>query len=97
MNKAESERLASFLERHGYQAAGNVEEADLVVLNSCVVRQSAENRVINMLSNLKALKRSRPGWMLALTGCLVDSETEKLKKRFPYVDYFFKPGSTCSF
>ena len=47
MNKAESERLGGFFERQGYQATTTVEDADIVVLNSCVVRQSAEDRVIN--------------------------------------------------
>jgi len=92
MNKAESERLGSYLERLGYQPTPTAEEADLVVLNSCVVRQSAENRVINKLNSLKSLKRSRPGVTLAVTGCLVDSEVDQLKNNFPYVDYFSKPG-----
>ena len=92
MNKAESERLGSYLEQHGYQATAAVEEADIIVLNSCVVRQSAENKVINKLNALKPLKRSRPDLSLAVTGCLVNSEIDQLKQSFPYVDYFFKPG-----
>jgi len=92
MNKAESERLGSYLEQLGYQATLAAEKADLVVLNSCVVRQSAENRVINKLNSLKSLKRLRPGVTLAVTGCLVDSEVDQLKKNFPQVDYLFKPG-----
>jgi len=92
MNKAESERLGSYLEQLGYQATATAEEADFIVLNSCVVRQSAENRVINKLKTLKSLKRSNPGVTLALTGCLVNSRTDQLRKNFPYVDHFFKPG-----
>jgi len=92
MNKAESERLGSYLEQLGYRATATAEEADLVVLNSCVVRQSAENRVINKLNALKSLKRLRPGVTLAVTGCLVNSRVDQLKKNFPYVNYFFKPG-----
>jgi len=92
MNRAESERLGSFLERHGYQQTTVADEAELIVLNSCVVRQSAENRVIGRLNALKALKGSRPDLTLAVTGCLVDSDTDELKKSFPFVDYFFKPG-----
>ena len=92
MNKAESERLGSYLEQLGYRATATAEQADLVVLNSCVVRQSAENRVINKLNALKSLKRSHPGLTLAVTGCLVDSEVDRLKKNFSHVDYFFKPG-----
>jgi len=91
MNKAESERLGSYLEALGYQPA-SASEADLIVVNSCVVRQSAENRVVNKLNALGSLKRLRPDLTLAVTGCLVNSDTAHLKGNFPYVDYFFKPG-----
>ena len=92
MNKAESERLGSFFEQRGYQVTATAEKADIIVLNSCVVRQSAENRVINKLNALKSLKRLRPSLTLAVTGCLVNSEVNQLKKSFPHVDYFFTPG-----
>jgi tRNA-2-methylthio-N6-dimethylallyladenosine synthase len=92
MNKAESERLGSYFERLGYEAAASANGAELVVLNSCVVRQSAEDRVVNKLDNLKSLKRARPDMTLAVTGCLVNADTSKLEARFPHVDYFFKPG-----
>ncbi len=94
MNKAESERLGSLFEHQGYQATAAAEQADIIVLNSCVVRQSAENRVINKLNALKSQKGLRPSLSLALTGCVVNSDIEQLKKKFPYVDYFFKPGDS---
>ena len=83
MNKAESERLGSYLEQLGYQATATAEEADIIVLNSCVVRQSAENRVINKLNALKSLKRSRHNLTLAVTGCLVNSDVDQLKQSLP--------------
>jgi tRNA-2-methylthio-N6-dimethylallyladenosine synthase len=92
MNKAESERLGGYLEQLGYQATATAEEADIIVLNSCVVRQSAENRVINKLNALKSLKESRPNLTLAVTGCLVNSDVDRLKQSLPYIDYFFEPG-----
>jgi len=92
MNKAESERLGGYLEQLGYQATSAASEADLIVLNSCVVRQSAENRVVNKLEALKSLKKMRPTQTLAVTGCLVNSQVDQLRKSFPHVDYFFKPG-----
>jgi len=92
MNKGESERLGSYLEQLGYQATNTAEEADLVMLNSCVVRQSAENRVINKLNALRPLKKAQPDATLAVTGCLVNSDIDQLKKSFPHVDCFFKPG-----
>jgi tRNA-2-methylthio-N6-dimethylallyladenosine synthase len=92
MNKAESERLASRFEELGYEPTAKIDDADLVVLNSCVVRQSAENRVVNKLAALRSPKKARPDVLLAVTGCLVDADTDALKKRYPHVDYFFKPG-----
>ncbi|MDD5083052.1 MAG: MiaB/RimO family radical SAM methylthiotransferase, partial [Dehalococcoidales bacterium] len=92
MNKAESERLGSYLEQLGYHPTPNIKQADLVVLNSCVVRQGAEDRVINKLHSLKPLKQTHPGLTVAVTGCLVNSETDQLRERFPQVDYFFKSG-----
>src|SRR5437763_1473553 len=92
MNKAESQRFSTHFENQGYQAAAEMEKADIILLNSCVVRQSAENRVINKLRNLKAFKKSRPDVIIAVTGCLVDPDSDELEKKFPYVDYFFPAG-----
>jgi len=92
MNKAESERLGSYFEELGYEIADSAAEADLIVLNSCVVRQHAENRVVNKLHALKTLKKANPKLTLAVTGCLVNADTAGLKERFPQVDHFFRPG-----
>jgi tRNA-2-methylthio-N6-dimethylallyladenosine synthase len=92
MNKAESERLASLFAQNGYQSVSAVTQADFIILNTCVVRQSAEDRVVNKLRNLKPLKKSNPNLKLAVTGCWVDSDIGQLKAKFPYVDYFFKAG-----
>jgi tRNA-2-methylthio-N6-dimethylallyladenosine synthase len=92
MNKAESERLASRFEGLGYAAAQSIGEADLIVLNSCVVRQGAEDRVVNKLHELRRIKKARPDISLVLTGCMVDSDVTGLRKRFPHIDHFFKAG-----
>jgi tRNA-2-methylthio-N6-dimethylallyladenosine synthase len=92
MNRAESERLSGYFENAGYLPVKQPEAADLVILNSCVVRQSAENRVLNKLDAIRVLKMSRSGLKVAVTGCLVDSDTERLKQQLPFVDYFFAPG-----
>jgi len=91
MNKAESERLGSYFEQLGYEPA-SADDADLIVLNSCVVRQHAEDRVVNRLHNLRQIKEAKPDTVIAVTGCLVNADLTKLEKRFPQVDYFFKPG-----
>jgi len=92
MNQADSEQLATSLERLGYQPTHEISSADLIVLNSCVVRQSAENRVLSKLDSLKELKRLNPDTVVALAGCMVNSEVGHLRHRFPHVDLFLKPG-----
>ena len=92
MNKAESERLASLFEETGYRSVSDVAEADLIVINTCVVRQNAEDRAVHKLQNFKPLKKARPEIIIAVTGCWVDSHVDRLKAKFPFVDYFFKAG-----
>ena len=92
MNKAESERLASLFAETGYQLAADVKQADIIVVNTCVVRQNAEDRAVHKLQNFKPLKKARPEIIIAVTGCWVDSNVDRLKANFPYVDYFFKAG-----
>jgi len=92
MNKAESQQIASYLDSVGYQAENSFFNADLVVLNTCVVRQSAENKVLGTLGLLKGLKNKHPNLQILVTGCLVNSDTQELKSRFPHVDLLFKPG-----
>ena len=92
MNKAESQQIAGYLDSAGYQAATSFSSADLVVLNTCVVRQSAENKVLGTLGLLKGLKNEHPNLQILVTGCLVNSDSQELKRRFPHVDLLFKPG-----
>jgi tRNA-2-methylthio-N6-dimethylallyladenosine synthase len=92
MNKAESQRIAGYLDSAGHQATTSFPHADLVILNTCVVRQRAENKVLGTLSLLKGLKNKHPDLQILVTGCLVDSDTPKLKRQFPHVDLWFKPG-----
>ena len=92
MNKAESQQIAGYLDSAGYQAATSFPSADLVVLNTCVVRQSAENKVLGTLGLLKGLKNEHPNLQILVTGCLVNSDSKELKRRFPHVDLLFKPG-----
>ena len=91
MNKADSERLAGALEHIGMSYAPNAKDADVVVLNSCVVRQSAEDRVVGTLGHMKSIKRDRKEQIIALMGCMVGANTKDLAKRFPHVDVFMKP------
>jgi tRNA-2-methylthio-N6-dimethylallyladenosine synthase len=92
MNKAESRQIGEYLDSAGYRAATSFAHADLVVLNTCVVRQSAENKVLGTLSLLKGLKAQHPNLQILVTGCFVNSHTQKLERQFPQVDLLFKPG-----
>ena len=91
MNTADSERLGSALEQLGLTPAARPADADVVVLNSCVVRQSAEDKVTGTLNLTQPLRKNRPDSVLALTGCMVGPRTDELQKRFPHVDLFLRP------
>ena len=91
MNKADSERLESALGQMGLSAADSARGADVVVLNSCVVRQSAEDKVVGMLTSLKPARQRDPDKVVALMGCMVGPKTDALEERFPYVDVFMRP------
>ncbi len=82
MNKAESEKIAASLEKKGYKPAQKIEEADVVVINTCSVRQSAEDRVLGLVKNLKQKKRPK----IILTGCMLYHSEKWLKKKLPGVD-----------
>jgi tRNA-2-methylthio-N6-dimethylallyladenosine synthase len=93
MNVADSQRVASALERLGYRAASRAEDADVIVLNTCVVRQSAEDKAYGRLTTLRPLKAQRPDLVINLMGCLVGIKTyQHLQQRFPYIDVFSPPS-----
>ena len=93
MNLADSRRVASALERLGYHFTASAEEADVIVLNTCVVRQSAEDRAYGRLTSLRPLKEKNPNLVINLMGCLVGLRaSEKLHQRLPFVDVFSPPS-----
>jgi len=93
MNVADSQRVASSLERLGYRAAPKAKQADVIVLNTCVVRQSAEDRAHGYLTSLLALKRANPELTINLMGCMVGVKGhEHLAERYPHVDVFSPPS-----
>lgn len=93
MNAADAQRVAAALEQLGYAPARRAEEADVIVLNTCVVRQSAEDKAVGRLSSLKPLKRKNPNLVINLMGCMVGVKgDQRLKLRFPFVDVFSPPS-----
>jgi tRNA-2-methylthio-N6-dimethylallyladenosine synthase len=91
MNFADSRQAAEELDKIGYSEADQPQDADLILLNTCVVRQSAEDKVVGRLTSLQGLKRKRPELRLALMGCFVN-EIPVLQHRYPWVDAFIKPS-----
>jgi tRNA-2-methylthio-N6-dimethylallyladenosine synthase len=92
MNEADSAKIAATLQEAGYASTPHEQDADIVILNSCVVRQAAEDKVSGKLNSLIRLKRERPDVSVVLTGCLVTNQQERLRERFPHVDLFFDPS-----
>jgi tRNA-2-methylthio-N6-dimethylallyladenosine synthase len=93
MNVADSQRVGSALERLGYEFTASAEEADVIVFNTCVVRQSAEDKAYSRLGALRPLKAKRPELVVNLMGCLVGvRDNAALRQRFPYVDVFSPPS-----
>jgi tRNA-2-methylthio-N6-dimethylallyladenosine synthase len=93
MNVADSQRVGSSLEQLGYLATERADEADVIVLNTCVVRQSAEDKALGRLTSLKPLKEQRPEVVINLMGCMVGVRgAEKLRERLPFVDVFSPPS-----
>ena len=91
MNKADSDRLCSALDQLGLTPSSSRTEADIVVLNTCVVRQNAEDKAVGTLTSLKPNKEANPEKIIALMGCMVGPKTEPLERRFPFVDVFMRP------
>ncbi len=89
MNEHDSERLAGILAADGLRPVDDVEEADVVVVNTCCIRENADNRFYGHLGNLKAVAERRPGMQIAVGGCLAQLEPEAIRRRAPHVDVVF--------
>src|SRR5690606_6294220 len=91
MNVHDSERLAGLLEDAGYVRAprGSEGDADVVVFNTCAVRENADNKLYGNLGHLAPKKASRPGMQIAVGGCLAQKDRDTIVKRAPWVDVVF--------
>jgi tRNA-2-methylthio-N6-dimethylallyladenosine synthase len=89
MNEHDSERLAGLFSEQGMEPVGSAEEADLVVFNTCCVRENADNKFYGHLGDLKALKRQRPDLQIAVGGCLAQKDRELIQQRAGHVDVVF--------
>ena len=86
MNEHDSQRIAGLLESDGMVPASGLEDADVVVLNTCCIRENADNKLYGNLGHLKTLKDGRPGLQIAVGGCLAQKDRELIQQRAPWVD-----------
>src|SRR5919204_266534 len=92
MNEHDSERMKGMLESLGYQETAERSAADLILFNTCSIRESADNRFIAHLGEAKRLKSEHPERVVAVGGCWAQSVKEEVFERFPFVDVAFGPG-----
>ena len=92
MNQHDSERIDGLLESLGYEQAEAAGEADVIVLNTCSIRESADRRLETQLGNAKRFKADRPGVIVAVGGCWAQSLKDEVFERYPFVDVAFGPG-----
>ncbi len=91
-NELDSERITGLLLREGYTLTEREEEADLILLNTCAIREKAEHKVYSRLGTFQVLKRQRAGLKIGVCGCVAQQEGQALLKRFPYLDFVVGPG-----
>jgi tRNA-2-methylthio-N6-dimethylallyladenosine synthase len=92
MNEHDSERMRGMLDALGYQEAGTRAEADLILFNTCSIRESADSRLIAHLGEARRLKRENPERVVGVGGCWAQSLKDEVFERFPFVDVAFGPG-----
>ncbi|MCW2954086.1 MAG: modification enzyme MiaB family [Conexibacter sp.] len=92
MNEHDSERMKGMLESIGYREAPDPDSADLILFNTCSIREAADSRFMAHLGHAKRRKRERPGVVIGVGGCWAQSVKEEVFRRFPFVDVAFGPG-----
>ena len=95
-NELDSERIAGLLAQEGYELIEREEEADLILLNTCAIREKAEQKVYSRLGTFQALKRQNEGLRIGICGCVAQQEGQALLSRFPYLDFVVGPGQLSS-
>ncbi|HEX9306530.1 MAG TPA: MiaB/RimO family radical SAM methylthiotransferase, partial [Anaeromyxobacter sp.] len=90
MNESDSDRMLELLGRHAFSRVDSPEDADLILLNTCAVREKAEQKLLSALGRYREVK-ARRGALIAVSGCVAQQEKDRLLKRVPYVDFVFGP------
>ena len=89
MNQHDSERIAGLLETDGMTETDSFDDADVIVLNTCCIRENADNKLYGQLGHLKRMKAERPGLQIAVAGCLAQKDQDLIRERAPHVDVVF--------
>ena len=89
MNEHDSERISGLFEADGMVPAADVDDADVVLLNTCCIRENADNRLYGNLGHLKSIKDARPDMRILVSGCLAQKDRETVRDRAPWVDVVF--------
>ena len=91
MNVHESEKIAGILRGLAYEETPTIENADIIVFNTCCIRENAENHAFGNIGALKKMKKQNPNLIIAVGGCMTQEagKTEILKKKFPFIDIMF--------
>jgi len=92
MNEYDSQKMAELLDStHGYELAENAEEADVILLNTCSIREKAQEKVFHQLGRWKNLKEKKPDLLIGVGGCVASQEGDAIRQRAPFVDMIFGP------
>src|SRR3954454_15775955 len=86
MNEHDSERISGLLEDDGYVPVTDESDADVIVLNTCCIRENADNKLYGTLGHLKTWKAQRAGRQIVVSGCLAQKDRDAVRERAPYVD-----------
>ncbi|MGL4990651.1 MAG: tRNA (N6-isopentenyl adenosine(37)-C2)-methylthiotransferase MiaB [Sarcina sp.] len=99
MNEEDSEKLAGMLNRLGYKASDKKENSDIIIFNTCCIRENAENKVMGNVGELKRLKVANPNLVIAICGCMMQQKdsADKLLKKFPFIDIIFGTHNSYKF
>lgn len=95
MNEHDSEMMAGVLENIGFTPAEHLEQSDVIFLNTCCVRETAEHKVFSLLGRLRRLKKEKPGLIIGVSGCMTqqDGMAARIRRGFPYVDLILGTGA----
>ena len=96
MNVHDSEKIAGILSESDHVTADSIEEADVIVLNTCSIRQKAEQKFYSELGRLRTIKKNNPDLKIAVAGCIAQQQGDAIFKKFPYVDFIFGPDNIDS-